>query len=358
MTRWTLPALGGLWHHIGDPAMNTQLLIDSIMRQTTVLIAQLATAGGVRAPLSHIANQVFVDLSRELHAQGISRKVSADMFGMALRAYIRKLQRLSESSTERGQSLWQAILDFVTSKPVATRAEVLGHFHRDDPASVRGILHDLTETGLLFQSGSGDATVFRALGEEEARYARAHQSSGVDQLLAVLIYREGPLPKDELLQRSGMLPDDLDACLARLAAGRQVELADDGRIVGTQFHIPLEGGKGWEGAVLDHYHALVRTICARLQANGEVAPQSCGGATYTFEVYGGHPLEREVLGTLERLRSELSDLRRRVEQINADRGLPQEHQRVICYAGQHVVQQGADDAHDTKEDAKEEEKTA
>jgi len=46
--------------------MNVQLLIDSIVRQTTVLIAQLATAGGVRAPLSHVAGQVFVELSRAL----------------------------------------------------------------------------------------------------------------------------------------------------------------------------------------------------------------------------------------------------------------------------------------------------
>ena len=39
--------------------MNVQLLIDSIVRQTTVLVAQLATAGGVRAPLASVANQVF-----------------------------------------------------------------------------------------------------------------------------------------------------------------------------------------------------------------------------------------------------------------------------------------------------------
>lgn len=50
--------------------MRTQLLIDSIVRQTTVLIAQLATAGGFRAPLAHLAEQVFRDLARALHEQG------------------------------------------------------------------------------------------------------------------------------------------------------------------------------------------------------------------------------------------------------------------------------------------------
>ena len=36
--------------------MNTKLLVDSIVRQTTVLIAQLCTAAGVRAPLAQIAD--------------------------------------------------------------------------------------------------------------------------------------------------------------------------------------------------------------------------------------------------------------------------------------------------------------
>lgn len=35
--------------------MNVQVLIESIVRQVTVLIAQVATAGGVRAPLAQIA---------------------------------------------------------------------------------------------------------------------------------------------------------------------------------------------------------------------------------------------------------------------------------------------------------------
>jgi hypothetical protein len=52
--------------------VNVQVLIESIVRQVTVLIAQLATAGGVRAPLAQIANQVFVQLASELDAQGVS----------------------------------------------------------------------------------------------------------------------------------------------------------------------------------------------------------------------------------------------------------------------------------------------
>jgi hypothetical protein len=53
--------------------------------------------------VAHLANQVFVQLARELESQGVSRKVSADMFGMALRAYVRKLRRLSEAESQPGR---------------------------------------------------------------------------------------------------------------------------------------------------------------------------------------------------------------------------------------------------------------
>src|SRR5512138_2295264 len=101
--------------------MTVELLIQAIVRQTTILIAQLATTGGARAPLAQVANQVFLDLVGELERQGVSRKVSADMFGMGLRSYLRRVQRLGESSTERGRSLWEAVLGYVQERSLVTR---------------------------------------------------------------------------------------------------------------------------------------------------------------------------------------------------------------------------------------------
>jgi hypothetical protein len=323
----------------GSETMNIQVLIDSILRQTTVLIAQLSTTGGVRAPLAHIANQVFVDLANELNAQGVSRKVSADMFGMALRAYIRKLNRLSESTTERGQSLWQAVLDFVSERPVTSRAEVLQRFYRDDPATVRGILHDLTETGLVFSTGSGDARAYRAVNDEEARYARGRDEAGASDLLSVLIYREGPFDREALLERSKLAPERLELALSQLIDEGQVQLDSHGQYRGARFLIPLHAGKGWEAAFLDHYHALVRTLLSRLQAGEQADSGHSGGATYTFEIWPEHPDAEHVLGTLARIRRELTALRERVDAYNARVGVPRAHDRVVCYAGQHVSPQ-------------------
>jgi len=108
-----------------EVGMNTALLIDAIVRQTTVLIAALATATGQRATLSHVADQVFADLVRELNDQGVGHKVIADMFGMALRTYHRRVSRLAASGTEQGRSLWEAVLTFVEDKSPIARADVL-----------------------------------------------------------------------------------------------------------------------------------------------------------------------------------------------------------------------------------------
>lgn len=105
--------------------MESRLLIDAVMRQTTVLIAQMATSFGLRAPLANIADQVFLELSREIEQQGISRSVAADMFGMALRSYQRKVNRLRAGVTNGEKTLWQAVLDHVRAEETCTRAQIL-----------------------------------------------------------------------------------------------------------------------------------------------------------------------------------------------------------------------------------------
>jgi len=333
--------------------VNSQVLIDSIVRQTTVLIAQLATAGGVRAPLAHMANQVFLELTRALHEQGVSRKVSADMFGMAFRAYLRKIQRLTESSTYRGHSLWEAVLSYIGERPVVSRHELLERFARDEPLLVRGVLHDLTESGLVFCSGSGPTAVYRAVSPDELEALRSTRAgSGLDELLWAVIYREGPIAREALLERTGGNPIELDATLARLQDAARIQKLASGAFAASEFVVPVDAEVGWEAAVFDHYHALVKTICARLSRDPEAAvPASAiGGSTYTFEVWPGHPHYEEAIGILERYRKAQSELRERVERHNAQAPMPARFLKVVAYAGQSALaqegqQEGQQDDH-------------
>lgn len=328
---------------VGSCGMNTRLLIDSIVRQTTVLIAQLATSGGVRAPLAHIANQVFLELAAELDAQGVSRKVSADMFGMALRTYLRKIQRLSESHTEGGRSLWEAMLDYLNGSGLVTRADVLQRFHRDDEALVRGVLRDLTESGLVFCSGTGADAVFRAASAEELGHMRqlGGREAGIDELLWALIYRSGPLTREALLGQTALGAAALDSALQRLLAGQRIQRdprASSETYVSRQLYIPLGATAGWEAAVFDHFQAVVKTVCCRLR-QGTDTRTLAGGSTYTFDVWPGHPLAETAYSVLHSMRTQLSELRQKIEEYNQTHGVPEEHDQVLVYAGQCVLSQ-------------------
>lgn len=323
--------------------MNVKVLIDSIVRQTTVLIAQLATSGGVRAPLAHVANQVFLELTRELDEQGVSRKVSADMFGMALRSYLRRIQGLSESSTDRGQTLWEAVLSFLGQGEVRSRAEVFARFSRDDQELVRGVLHDLTASGLLFASSNGPNQVYRATTKaEQLQMGKLTDSAGLDELLWAFIYREGPVSRADLEAFAASDKLRLDQALTRLSALSKVEQTGAGEQAtyrAQRLEVLLEAEVGWEAAVFDHYGAMVRTICQRLAQSrgGARADGRIGGSTFTLDVWDGHPLAEEAYGTLARVRAAHGDLYQRIERHNAAHGRPREYDQVVIYAGQHVL---------------------
>jgi hypothetical protein len=324
--------------------VNVPLLIDALVRQMTVLLAQLATSGGVRAPLSHVANQVFAELANELAVQGVSRKVSADMFGMALRAYVRKVRRLNDSASERGRTLWTAVLDYLQDGVPKTRDQILARFGRDDEAQVRSVLQDLTESGLVFTSGDAAAAIYRATSDAELlQLKQAGSAEGLEEFAWVLVYREGPVSAATLARRLRLPEDELAQLLERLSATQRIQVTtlDGGTAYSaSDFYVPLEARTGWEAAVLDHFQAVVRTISQRLQAGTRSShlDDAVGGSTYSFDVWPEHPLAAEVKSTLKNLRNAQIALRKRVETYNASLKRPAEYTQVVVYVGQSMMQ--------------------
>jgi len=327
--------------------MTVELLIQAIVRQTTILIAQLATAGGARAPLASVAHQVFLDLVRELERQGVSRKVSADMFGLGLRTYQRKIQRFTESATDKGRSLWVAVLDHVGAHESVTRADLLVHFAGDDDSQVRAVLHDLCESGLVTISGTGSGITYRVTPEEElARLRQMQKNEGLDELLWALVYREGPLPLASLTHQP-IDAQELRAALGRLVDGGRVVLGPDGLYSAKTLFVPLGSAVGWEAAVFDHFKALVNTVTGRLGIDRSSATLAdrIGGSTYTLDVWSGHPHAEEAYETLRGLRHQLGELREKVERYNGEHPVPEDYTQVLLYVGQCLIKQGSDGSH-------------
>jgi hypothetical protein len=330
--------------------VNVNLLIDAMVRQTTVLIAQLATTAGARAPLAHTANGVFLDLVRELKQQGLGSKVISDMFGLTLRAYHAKVARLSESGTDRGRSLWEALFAFVQEKGPVSRRAILARFSGDEETVIRGVLRDLVESGLVFRSGRGDWTTFRAATEEDAKEA-GDDAERLAHVVWIVVYRYGPLGRAEIAERIPMDATALGNVLSSLVADGRIAVEQQGSKTSYSTDgcvVPLGSAVGWEAAVFDHYQALVTALCTKLRLGRAraVVGDWVGGSTYSANVWDGHPLEGEVLGLLQRTRDQASDLRARVETYNAAHPAPEEgDKRVIFYVGQTVLglEEGGDD---------------
>ena len=324
--------------------MNAKLLIDAIVHQTTVLIAQLSTAAGIRAPLAHIADQVFLELSREIEAQGVSRKVAADMFGLAIRTYQKKVQRVTESVTVRDRTLWQAALEYLESSESTTRREILEHFQRDDPVVVGSVLNDLVSSGLVYRTGSGESAIFGITRERDLlRASREQRRESLAPLVWLVVYRSGGTTLDALREQFQVEADALERALELLEKQGQVQRVSDGNGItyrADAFVVPVGAEHGWEAAVFDHFQTMVRAISRKVRSGqARSAPDNVnGGATLSFDVHPTHPHRDEVLSLLRQVRAQVNEVWAKVQAYNADNPVPEDTKmEVSFYFGQCVI---------------------
>jgi hypothetical protein len=323
--------------------VNPRLLIDAIVQQTTVLIAQLSTAAGLRSPLAHVADQVFLSLAQEIERQGVSRKIVADMFGLALRTYQRKVQRLEESSSAGGRTLWEAILGHVTEDGPVRRDVILERFRNDDELAVTAVLVDLLNSGLIYMSGRGETAVYGITSEADRR---ALSSDDAVEALAVLlwgtVFHSPGLTARDLFASSRADESAARAALDKLLADGRITRGDesDGAPLRSASYVISPSDKqGWEAAVFDHYQAVANAIGAKVRqrSTGALPSDLVGGSTLHFGIHSGHPFEERVLGTVRRVREELNAFWNEVSAYNREHPIPDDAAtRVTFYFGQSV----------------------
>lgn len=154
--------------------MSLEARIESVLREAAAEVARLATAGGARVSLARVTERAFLELASELERQGLTKSVVADMFGMALRTYHRRVQQAGQAQAER-RTVRDAVLELVRESGQVSAHDVQQHFLRQPGELVAGALHDLVHAGLARRTGWGDNAVYRAVaalpcgGEHELR---------------------------------------------------------------------------------------------------------------------------------------------------------------------------------------------
>lgn len=316
---------------------NQSWLIDAIIRKTLSLIAQLATSGGQRAPLSRLADQVFLDLAAELEGQGLSQKVIADMFGLAVRSYQRKRRRLLESKTLEGRSLWASVLDLIQERPRIARWEIMQTFSRDDMVMVGSVLMDLVASSLVYQTGHGPMTQYGPTSDSIEDWTTVEAEAIAEHLVWLRIYNDGPLDREALGKALNIDAPVVDQALEGLVADDRIEQVD-AVWQSRRWLIPYGSLEGWPAAVFEHYAAMVDALCAKLRSGSRSAHHDAiGGSTYTFVLDDAHPMAGEVMELMGEFRTRAHDLRVRLDAHPASENLAQSGMRVTMYLGQNVT---------------------
>ncbi len=325
--------------------MQVQVLIDAMIRQNTVLIAHLATSAGMRAPLAHIADQVFLEISNELRKQGVGVKVIADMFGMALRSWQAKVRRATESRTDIGRTLWEAVYSYLSSHGQVSRSKILERFKYDEEAVLKGVLNDLVESQLIFKAGRGDSTIYMmapsnlSLADEEESKTRDDQ---LDALTLVTLYHGQPMKVEELKQSLNLSEDVLLKGLKRLESNGLAKRDEEGWHC-QSLYLSTDDPVVWGAALLDHYQSIISALCVKLRGGNDRARDHdlTGGSTYSFNLWPGHPLETEATGLLKEFRHRLGELKAKKESFTGQCPDDLEQSKLVFYFGQAIIEEEA-----------------
>jgi hypothetical protein len=279
------------------------------------------------------------------------------MFGLALRSYQKKVQRLAESETQRDKTLWEAVVDYIREQGSVPRRRIFERFARDDDDAVAAILNDLVSNGIAYSTGRGERALFGLTSVvDQERMADDDLGATLPAMVWLIVYREGPIDAARIAERLGPNAEQLDVALDELLReGRVQRDAATGRYRSGTMTIALGDRAGWEAAVLDHFQGVAKAIAAKVRLTpGSELRDLIGGATLSFDVHPGHPLEQEVYGLLGDVRSRVNEVWARLAAHNREHPIADENKiKVTFYLGQNVersdpeygsIPPGADDA--------------
>jgi hypothetical protein len=323
--------------------MDARHLIDLIMQQTTVLIAQLSTAAGVRAPLAHVADQVFLDLSTAIEAQGKSKKVVADMFGLALRGYQKKVARLAGETGRLQKTLSEALIEFVDEQGSVGKSRIKARFAADGEREVLGVLRDLVDNGTLYSTGRGDDTVYGLTSATDLKALSAESAAkALENLVWLRLSRGGAMGIPELCDELRSTPEAVSEAVHALVDHARIHAREGEGALAYEagpVHIPVGSSAGWEAALFDHFYAVTRALAAKVSRGftRSSVHDLIGGSTLIFEVHPSHPHYAEVTGLLARVREEVNLVWQRVRAHNEAFPVEERNKtRVTFYFGQNV----------------------
>jgi hypothetical protein len=184
--------------------------------------------------------------------------------------------------------------------------------------------------------------------EELCDFGAAMEGTSAESLAAhvwLQIYRQGKTSHERLSRLVPVSASALEDAVARLLGDGRISSETQGgkrTYTADEVVIPVGESVGWEAAVVDHHRAVLNALAAKITAGDRASTPSdeVGGTTLTFDLWPGHPKEREVRKLLATARAAFIPLWDEVTEYNRSSKGQDEYQ-VHFYCGQYVVKEEA-----------------
>lgn len=327
--------------------MKFSTLVERMVPLVAELFATLKANDPLRMDFADIGQKTLLDIVTVLRQEGLSNEEIAMTLDLSIAGFYKRIRELRETyapatAARRRTTLWERAYEIVLAKtggsPLkgVTYGAVQAALPHVPEERLRSTLRFLVRYGLLTVTGPAHHPEYRIV-------PRSEEPGVTQHAVVIALYREGPLTLAELTERLECDAAEVQPHLEALrAAGKLVTSPGDTpdapeRLKATNYHIEPESEEGFQAALWDHFHTVVRAICKKVRMRRHLqATDVNGGTTFSFDIPLDTPLYAEVSGYLAETRTRMEDWLARVLELDAATPADVPRARVTIYTGQMV----------------------
>lgn len=312
-------------------------LVDRLLPLMAELLLTLKVHDPLRVDLDALSNQTMLEFMRVLkRTEALTNEEIAMLIGRSLSAFYEKKKRLAAEPTAPSEfeAVYRHLLKRTNGRGLR-QWELLSELPWLAEDRVAPMLKYMVRYGLLSVSRTGANAEYRVVGHEHHGGGRVHD-------VVVTLYSHGAMTLAQLAETTGVGEQDLELALGRLRETDALIEVGDGAtrtFAVRHYYVGTNEPSGWHAAIWVHLKAVCDAIIQKVRAGEHTASQGdqFGGTTFEFVIPTDYPRYDEIVGFLDRTRTQMDAWLDEVRELPAPADAPdQTWHRVVIYTGQSV----------------------
>ncbi|GEM_PF-4795367 len=280
---------------------NYSLFVDTTLSSAASIIAAIMTRNHQRRSYQNIGEKLFKNIAEELIRRDVPYRVAADMMGVSLRTFHRKLKNAKLVDSGRAAT---AILSYIVDLKEVGRIELYGHFHFLDPALIGSILKDFQASGHIEIEGEK----IESLGQKEI-----HKETVSQNYVHFVLIQHPEMTVADLVAITPLSTFECQNILDTLIQKERIEKVGEKYTAHTPLLLSRQSMHEDESLIFGlsmMFDAACKAIKIRIDSEGET--KNSQGNLRSFRVKKGDANDRRIIATLDKLSDSMSELWKKI----------------------------------------------